>query len=215
MKKRGWIGVLFVICCLALLTACGSDQTEKAQAAKKMDDVQKESAYPEADAVAKEAYQAILDTNKKMIFNLGTKELQSSLLLPNSPDPEFYSESIETIDASEDILPNNYSNSIKDDDYFLGVFNNVEREGILNYVLIIKPTEKLADANEWLTYSPDKEFQSFKIELVKEDGAWKLSQRRDWFSVKGSERDQFVQQVVDGQNKDVTVLHRGISFQQK
>ncbi|MBC1373806.1 hypothetical protein HB847_15750 [Listeria booriae] len=215
MKKRGWIGVLFVICCLALLTACGSDQTEKAQAAKETNDVKKASAYPEADAVAKVAYEAILDGDKKGIFNLGSKDLQKSLLLENSPDPDFYSETIETINSSEVANPNNYKNAISTGDYFLGVYDNLKNKNRLNYLLILNPVDRLPDFQDWYTYTENKEYQAIKIELIKEDGQWKLEQNRDWFSIKGSERNQLVQNVVDVQNEKVTVLHRGTTFQKK
>ncbi|WP_137657574.1 hypothetical protein [Listeria newyorkensis] len=207
MKKRGWIGVLFVICCLALLTACGLDQTEKAQAAKKMDDVQKESAYPEADAVAKEAYQAILDVDRSKILKMASTELYQDLSNPKTTDPDFSDQDIEQLKVSDPVIPGNYKASIQTSDYFLASHYDKTKE-TMYYLLAIQPQTKLADRFEWHTYTPNKEYQVFKIELIKVNKQWVLDENSDWFSMSTNDRAKFIDKLMHEKDKHTTVLHQ-------
>ncbi|MBC1399906.1 hypothetical protein [Listeria fleischmannii] len=220
MKKWCVVGLSLLL--MVVLSACGQGETEKAEAGSKTNttDVKKESPYPEADQVAREAFESIVDGDFKSIYEkYSSKDYQEYLISEKSQDTNFSGSDRQMIHEEDEILyPGDYKKLIQSGDYFLGVYDQYKTEEVLNYILI-GSTEHgapgVGGTHRAEIYSDNTDLYVYKLELIKEDAKWKLNSYHSWphfdeFDVK--DRDARVREMVRADSKKITVLHRGKSF---
>ncbi|WP_167630108.1 hypothetical protein [Listeria valentina] len=216
------------------LSACGdAPSKEKEEGAKaNTTDVKKASAYPEADEVAKQAFQASVDFDARVIYeDLASEKLQK-YLIPETPkkeyafDNEVYGDSNfssldkESIKKEEVISPGDYQKLIDSKDYFFAVYDQYKTKGVLDYILIGKSDGSYTLPGESNTvlaelYPDNTDYYVFKLELIKEHGDWKLSSYNDWpyfNETNTKKREARIREMVKGDDKRITVLHRGENF---
>ncbi|EUJ44703.1 hypothetical protein [Listeria fleischmannii] len=220
MKK--WIGMSMAILVIVILSACGGqDEAKKAEADSEINktDVKKASSYPEADQVAQNAFEAIVDWNAKEIYeDFSSKEYQKYLLSEESNDPNFSVLDRKMIaEKKESLNEGEYKKLIRSDDYFLAVYNQYKTKGVLDYILIGSTENGAPGEFGGLTevYPDNTDLYVYKLELVKEGSDWKLNSYHSWphfDEFDASDREARIQEMVKGNSKNITVLHRGKSF---
>ncbi|MGJ8730962.1 hypothetical protein ACRW9N_10885 [Listeria aquatica] len=205
------------------LSACGDEPSkEKEEGAKaNTTDVKKASASPEADQVAKQAFQAIVDWNVREIYeDYSSKEYQEYLISDKSKDTNFQDLDRQMIhEDDESLVPGEYKQLIDSKDYFFAVYDQFKEKGALDYVLIGSTEYGSSGSGDGtpLTdiYSDNTDMYVYRLELIKEDGKWKLNAYQNWPNFNDwttKKREARVQEMVKGDNEAVTVLHRGKSF---
>jgi hypothetical protein len=229
MKKWCVVGLSLLL--MVVLSACGQGEAEKAEAGSKTNttDVKKESPYPEADQVARKAFEATVDWNPRAIYeDYASKELQDYLMekpdknWPIQSDDPYHDSKFANIDRDsikneETLNPGEYKKLIKEKDYFFSVYDQYKTEGVLNYILIGATENGAPGVNDGYTevYPDNTDLYIYKLELTKEGSEWKLNSYHSWphfdeFDVK--DRDARVRKMVQADSKKITVLHRGKSF---
>lgn len=213
MKK--WCVVGLSILLMVVLSACGQGETEKAEAGSKTNttDVKKESPYPEADQVARKAFEATVDWDPRAIYeDYSSKAYQEYLISEKSQDPNFSDLDRQMIhEESEVSYSGDYKKLMKSGDYFLGVYDQYKSEGALNYILI--GDTHYSSLTE--VYPDNTDFYIYKLELIKEGSEWKLNSYHSWphfDEFYASDRDARVREMIQADSKKITVLHRGESF---
>ncbi|WP_088816499.1 hypothetical protein [Listeria goaensis] len=233
MKK--WIGMSVAIVVIVILSACGGqEETKKAEAGSdNQTDVKKASAYPEADQVARNSFEALVDLDFRAIYEEhASKKLQDYVMeapASNSPiksdssyqDGNFSGLDKVSIKKEEALNPGGYKELVNDKDYFFAMYDQLKDKGVLNYILIGKATAGLyslpGESGTPLAeiYPDNNKFYVFKLEMEKEEGKWKLSSYQSWphfDEFDASDREARIQKMVRADSKNITVLHRGKSF---